>query len=597
MTAPISRISVAGFMALLLTHGSLATLCKAVESPVPRPGRDARPESLEQLPPLQLAPPEQLDPPVQFDSQPTPRESQPPGINLAPNPSPTTTSSITIVVKQFIVNGSTVFKQADFDRLFSEKGLIGQPIPFSKVLEASELINQLYASKNYLTTGAYIPEQETGITQGSTQPVVITIQVVEGGLEDIVVQGLRRLQPNYIKSRIALATTKPLNKDRLIDALKLLRQNPLIQDIKAELAAGLRPGKNVLKITVTEARTFNAEFALDNRRSPSVGTIRRQAVINQANLLGRGDDLQVSYANTNGSHEGTLRYVWPLNPRNGTLSFNFGISHAHVIEEPFDVLDINSKSSFAELTYRQPIVQTPTREIALGATLSRQRTRTTLLDGEIPYPTLGADGDGIVKVMALRLFQEATWRSSTEILALRSQFSFGLGILGATVNDDQPDSRYVSWRGQAQWIKLLAPETTLLLRGDVQLSTSSLLSIEQFGIGGLDSVRGYRQDAQIGDSGLFASAEVRLPIWRLPKQNGLLQLAPFVDFGTVWNSNNQPNPTPRNLLSAGLGLRFQLGDRFSARLDWGVPILSYPKGEKRTLQENGLYFSLNYSLY
>lgn len=120
------------------------------------------------------------------------------------------------------------------------------------------------------------------------------------------------------------------------------------------------------------------------------------------------------------------------------------------------------------------------------------------------------------------------------------------------------------------------------------------MPIEQFGLGGVSSVRGYRQDLLVTDNGLFASAEVRIPILRLPKANTRLQIAPFVDVGTGWNLSDSPDPDRNTLVSVGLGLRLQAGDRLSARFDWGIPLVSTP-GEKNTWQENGLYFSVIYN--
>jgi hemolysin activation/secretion protein len=50
------------------------------------------------------------------------------------------------------------------------------------------------------------------------------------------------------------------------------------------------------------------------------------------------------------------------------------------------------------------------------------------------------------------------------------------------------------------------------------------------------------------------------------------------------------------LFSAGLGLQWQMGDNFNARLDWGVPLTQFEVGG-RPLQQQGLYFSMNYRLF
>ena len=127
-----------------------------------------------------------------------------------------------------------------------------------------------------------------------------------------------------------------------------------------------------------------------------------------------------------------------------------------------------------------------------------------------------------------------------------------------------------------------------------------LVPQEQFGVGGIESVRGYRQDALLADNAVFASAELRLPIYRDRKQQLVLQLAPFVDFGTTWNSSARRNFSDRYLVksdtlaSIGIGLRFSLSDRLNARFDWGIPLIDIDSREK-IWQEKGLYISINYN--
>ena len=133
----------------------------------------------------------------------------------------------------------------------------------------------------------------------------------------------------------------------------------------------------------------------------------------------------------------------------------------------------------------------------------------------------------------------------------------------------------------------------MLIQTDLQLANKQLLGLEQFGLGGQKTLRGYRQDSLLTDNGFLTSTEVRLPILRVPKLQGLLQIAPFFDLGTGWN-NGGSNPDNNTLLGAGLGLIWRQGSKFNARLDWGLP-LTENNSKKETWQENGLYFSLTYS--
>jgi Hemolysin activation/secretion protein len=97
----------------------------------------------------------------------------------------------------------------------------------------------------------------------------------------------------------------------------------------------------------------------------------------------------------------------------------------------------------------------------------------------------------------------------------------------------------------------------------------------------------------LADSGLFATAELRYPIWRTGDKKGLLQVTPFVDFGNVWNSGGSAALEANTLLSAGLGLKWQYGENARVRLGWGIPLIDI-KSSDRTLQERGLYFSVEF---
>ena len=49
-----------------------------------------------------------------------------------------------------------------------------------------------------------------------------------------------------------------------------------------------------------------------------------------------------------------------------------------------------------------------------------------------------------------------------------------------------------------------------------------------------------------------------------------------------------------SLMSIGMGFNFNAGDRFNARLDYGIPLVGI-KVEGDSLQEDGLTFSLGHS--
>ncbi|PSN75768.1 hemolysin activation/secretion protein [filamentous cyanobacterium CCP4] len=507
-----------------------------------------------------------------------------------PEPPAPPSSDVTVVVDRFEVVGSTVFSEAELQTVLAS--FVGRPLTLAELLQARTAITQLYVDGGYVSSGAFIPPQ---VPENGT----VRIEVIEGRLSDIQVQGNTRLNPGYVSSRLALAASPPLNINRLVEGLRLLQLDPLIDTIAGELSAGLEPGTSVLTVTVAEADSTDVEFVTNNDRSVAVGSWERGLFFNQRNLTGNGDGLRVGYLNTDGSDRLIASYQIPLNPRNGTLGLYAERTGSEVISQPASVLDINTRSTLLDLSFRQPLVLTPTEELALSLTASWQKSRSEFLSGllgePLPFPTFGANANGEIEVFALRFGQDWTSRGSNQVVAVRSQFSLGLG--GSTPlnpTGDAPDSRFFSWLGQAQWARLLGPDTLLLVRGEAQLATDTLPSTELFGLGGQRTVRGYRQDRLLTDNALLASAEVRFPVLRNRERQSLLQVVPFLDAGTGWNTR-LASPNPSTLVGTGVGLLWTEGDYWSARLDWGFPLNGSESGN--TWQENGIYFSIGLTTF
>jgi hemolysin activation/secretion protein len=123
--------------------------------------------------------------------------------------------------------------------------------------------------------------------------------------------------------------------------------------------------------------------------------------------------------------------------------------------------------------------------------------------------------------------------------------------------------------------------TLLILRGSVQMATNNLVVMEQFGVGGSDTVRGYLQSERLGDHGYFVGSEVRFPL--LSGERGMMQGAFFVDHGAAYLIDPQAGEDGHTPLTGlGVGLRAGAGF-FSARADIGFPIAPSENGRKRSL--------------
>ncbi|MBW4620861.1 MAG: ShlB/FhaC/HecB family hemolysin secretion/activation protein [Cyanosarcina radialis HA8281-LM2] len=523
---------------------------------------------------------------------PLPPETQPPVLPTpTPEPSPPPSETGSIQVEKIEVKGSTVFTPEDF-RPITQK-VEGRTVTLEELTEVANQITQLYLDRGFLTSRAIVTPQ--AIANG-----IVEINIIEGSIEQIEIQGTNRLNPGYVRSRIQLATGTPLNVGKLEEQLRLLRADPLLANVEASLRSGSEVGKSILIVRVTESKSININLSFDNYSPPSVGSERFGIAIGFLNLSGIGDRLDGEYyfTTSGGADVFDFSYQVPLNPMNGTLKLRAAPNSNRITQQPFDVLDIKGQSDLYEISYRQPLVRTLREEFALSLGFTHQQGQTFTFANIPTALSIGPDENGISRTSVFRLGQDYIKRDPKGAWAFRSLFSLGTGLFDATSNPDPiPDGRFFSWLGQAQRVQVLSDDHLLIVQGEIQLTPDTLLPSEQFVVGGGQSVRGYRQNVRAGDNGFRFSIEDRITLSRDASGASILILSPFADLGYVWNNSDNPNILQRQkfLAGLGLGLLWEPIPNLNLRLDYGLPLVNLDdRGDN--IQDDGLYFSVNYNL-
>ncbi|MEG4999137.1 ShlB/FhaC/HecB family hemolysin secretion/activation protein [Microcoleus sp. B4-D4] len=547
-----------------------------------------------QTPPNLPPPPTQPDPNRDRFLQPVPQPSpQPPQTPPTvapqpPSPVPQPLPNTIIQVQKIEVIDSTILSEDEINALI--KPFEGRSATLEQIQQIADKITEIYLSRGYITSRAVLPAQT--ITAG-----VVKIQVIEGKLARIEVEGNKRVHKSYIRSRIRLGAGIPLSTSSLENQLRLLRVDPLFDNVEASLRAGDNAAESILIVRVTEANPFQSSFSFDNYSPPSVGSERLGVSVRHRNITGNGDELAAAYYRSLGDSDlFDFSYRIPLNAMNGTLQLRAAPNRNSIVQAPFDAFDISGKSHLFELSYRQPLLRTPIEEFALSAGVTYQTSRTFLAGEPFPFG-IGPDSKGVSTTTAIKLGQDYIRRDAQGAWALRSQFTIGTSLFDATQNEGSvPDGQFLSWLGQVQRVQRLNDKHLLILQSDLQLSANSLLPSQQFVIGGGQSLRGYRQNARSGDNGFRVSVEDRIALQRDASGNPKLQLAPFLDAGTVWNNPNNPNKltNQRFLGGVGLGVIWQPIPQVNLRVDYAFPLVRISdKGDN--LQDNGIYFNLIYT--
>jgi hemolysin activation/secretion protein len=483
-------------------------------------------------------------------------------------------------VKDIQVTGSTVL-QPEIKKLIQNSQLKYRTATFADLICLRSRITALYLQNGYVTSGAFLANNQD-LSQG-----IVQIQVVEGELEDIQITGLNHLSENYVRSRLRIGATTPLNQQSLETALQLLILNPIIATVNAELTAGKRSGSNVLLLDIQEADAFSTTLALDNYRAPSIGEIQGSVNLAHNNLLGFGDRLSAQYDFTEGLDLYNFSYAIPWNADDDTFGFSYDNGNSKIIEARFRDLDIQSETETISFNLSQPLLRSPNQEFNLSFGLDLHRRRTFLQGEPFAFPLGGQDGESNTTV--LKFSQDWVNRNRDRVLAARSQFNIGIDAFDATISNIEPDGRFFAWQGQFQWVQQLSARNLMVARVGGQFAPNQLLSLEQFSLGGVNTVRGYQENQLITDSGILGSIEFRIPLTKNPNT---LQLTPFFDFGTGWN-NEEPESDPATLASLGLGLNCSVASQLNLNLDYGIPLIAVDD-EGDSIQENGVHFSLSY---
>lgn len=490
--------------------------------------------------------------------------------------------------KRLEVKGNTIFQ--------TEINTIIEPYQNSTITkevlqEIANQITQLYLNQGYITTRA-VPEKIEGD--------VAIIQVFEGQIESIEIEGGGRIE-NYVRKRIELGTKTPLNSGKLEDQLRLLKADPLVENIEATLRPGSGEKQSILMVKVTEADPFFGTIGIDNYSPPSIGGTQMTFAAGYRNVFGLGDSFSVSYQprieDWTGTYNLDLNYTVPVNAMNGTLQATVSLQENKVVEGNFSNLDITGESDFYQLSYRQPFIRTPREEFALSLGVSYRQGQTFTFQGPTPFG-IGPNAEGVTETSVISFGQDYVTRDNNGAWGLRSQFRFGTGLFGATKSNapNDPDGYFVAWLGQIQRVQLLNPDHFLIIQGDIQLSLNPLLPSEQFVIGGGQSVRGYRQNVRAGDNGFRFSIEDRITIVRNDELVPVFQVAPFFDMGSVWNAQGNPNFSPNQqfIAALGVGLIWQPWENLNMRIDYAPPLIDLVD-RGNNIQDNGLYFNLKYN--
>jgi hemolysin activation/secretion protein len=200
-----------------------------------------------------------------------------------------------LFVRAYRFEGNTVFPSAELAKLTAPYA--NRHITAEELELARRAVSLHYVQHGYINSGAVIPDQDPA--DGT-----VLIRIVEGVLTETQLHGTRWLRDRHIKGQLRRWSEGPLNIPRLQEGLQILRQDPNVQQINAEVRPGTAPGESLLDLRVEDRQPFRLGLQIDNQRPPSVGSEQLWLLASDLNLTGHSDPLELRYGVANSDANG-----------------------------------------------------------------------------------------------------------------------------------------------------------------------------------------------------------------------------------------------------------------------------------------------------
>ncbi|MDG2125028.1 MAG: ShlB/FhaC/HecB family hemolysin secretion/activation protein [Verrucomicrobiales bacterium] len=408
---------------------------------------------------------------------------------------------------------------------------------------------------------------------------VVQLVVVEGRRGEVVVRGNEHFSREMLLRQVRTGEGEVLAQEPLLEDLEWLNSNPF-RHVNLVYTPGEEFGVTDIVLDVREARPWRLYAGLEDTGTEATGEELFVSGVSLGNVWGIDHVAGYQYTASAdferlGGH--SLVYRLPL-PWRHRLTF-YGL---YVTTETSDSLvgvplSTGGKSFQASLRYEVPLPNVGEAEQVLRAGLDFKRTDNDL---EFGGTSVFATTTDIFQVV---LEHEVSLEDGSGETTLETRLVWSPGSVGGSNNDAAfqamragADASYLyGWMGLERE-QALPWGAELVARAGGQLSSSNLLATEQLYGGGYESVRGFDNYALRGDEGVLAGLELRAPgfsplgLIGAEDADDELVLLGFWDIGVMGSKQPLPGESSNvTLQGAGVGLRYRIGDRVSARLDYG----------------------------
>lgn len=453
---------------------------------------------------------------------------------------------------------------------------LGQPISMRLIGRIEAAVAGWYAERGLPFVSVTTPPQE--VTGG-----VLQFRVTEFRLGTRRAQATGRMTQAEALAGIRVQPGQAINTDQLAEDLDWLSRSPF-RDVGARFAPGAQAGQTDLSLSVTETKPWQLSVQFDNSGARSTGTNRVQLGAMVGDFWRPGTVLSYAFtASPDAFEKGAMPFGGHPDYASHALSLRLPTAPRQAIEASFDVVESNSYSF--PFDTRSRVVEGRIGYRFAGSELGLKPGSGDLYGGfEMRRATAQTRFAGsLVSDLPADIAQlYLGWSREHQTGDLRSSARIELHLSPGGSGSLNNDATFATYSGgrvtQARYgyatLSLsrslpLGTSARLTSGFSAQLASAALLDTEQFTLGGVGAVRGYRPD-----DGAFDSAA----IWRntlsgATKSIGQgMALTPFLSADLGYGHARGSGGGGQGMASLGAGTWISLPHNLSATLGAAVAL-------------------------
>jgi len=347
-------------------------------------------------------------------------------------------------------------------------------------------------------------------------------------IEDIEYNGNTKTK-DWVLDKIVSKFVKkgdPINTDKLQSLYNELYNTRFFKDLDVRLRPGATNTSGIVSIDMKDEKTGEWNLgagASTQDKLQAIGSIK------DYNLGGTAQSIGLDFGIGTSKSNGEIYYTNPyLGKSDTSLSVRAFMDQK---DEEWMNRDYTEDRKGASITLTKPI----------------SSDQSTKLYGGLSFSKISTDENWIENLTSNTAFLGVSQLHVDDSINAHKGYGWDLGVT-SSIKSLGSDYNFTKYHASIKAFTPTSKKGVLAGRLSYDYSSNDLPFLEQFTVGGTDSIRGLDEDEQRGNKALLGTVEYRHSL------NDWLQGVAFVDFGRAWDDNDT-NSTNSFKVSPGIGLR------------------------------------------